>query len=410
MKKHGTRVAIMARYEGETDIPEHHFMINDTTVNMDVRARGMEGTMEVPVTTCAEENILAYQIDKYHAEDILIHEFAHSIHLIGIYQVDPTINEKLDSLLDKAKARGIYANTYRLDNGMEYFAEAVQDWFNVNAEVQRADGKHNWINTREELQAMDPDMYHLLAQYFPATQLQISKHKKQNIYTCDYTDLLRAKNFAFTRQKQKVEEGYMPFRGHQVYYRIVGERQEGKAPIILLHGGPGSTHNYFELLDRVAESGRAVIMYDQLGCGNSFVEGHPELWTPETWLNELCVLIDYLHIDHFHLLGQSWGGMLAIIYLIEKQAKGVKSAILSSTLSSSKLWASEQHRMIKFMSEEDQRAIAEAEAKDDFSSEAYAKANEHFMLLHCAGEVTENSPECLRRKKRAGAEAYLHGW
>lgn len=98
MKKHGTRVAIMARYEGETDIPEHHFMINDTTVNMDVRARGMEGTMEVPVTTCAEENILAYQIDKYHAEDILIHEFAHSIHLIGIYQVDPTINEKLDSL------------------------------------------------------------------------------------------------------------------------------------------------------------------------------------------------------------------------------------------------------------------------------------------------------------------------
>ena len=215
MKKHGTRVAIMARYEGETDIPEHHFMINDTTVNMDVRARGMEGTMEVPVTTCAEENILAYQIDKYHAEDILIHEFAHSIHLIGIYQVDPTINEKLDSLLAKAKARGIYANTYRLDNGMEYFAEAVQDWFNVNAEVQRADGKHNWINTREELLAMDPDMYHLLAQYFPATQLQISKHKKQNIYTCDYTDLLRAKNFAFTGQKQKVEEGYMPFRGHQ---------------------------------------------------------------------------------------------------------------------------------------------------------------------------------------------------
>ena len=135
----------------------------------------------------------------------------------------------------------------------------------------------------------------------------------------------------------EIKEGYMPFMGYQTYYRIVGKTEEGKSPIILLHGGPGSTHNYFELLDRVAESGRTVIMYDQLGCGNSFVEGHPELWTPETWLNELCVLIDYLHIDHFHLLGQSWGGMLAIIYLIEKQAKGVKSAILSSTLSSSRL-------------------------------------------------------------------------
>ena len=410
MKKHGTRVAIMARYEGETDIPEHHFMINDTTVNMDVRARGMEGTMEVPVTTCAEENILAYQIDKYHAEDILIHEFAHSIHLIGIYQVDPTINEKLDSLLAKAKARGIYANTYRLDNGMEYFAEAVQDWFNVNAEVQRADGKHNWINTREELQAMDPDMYHLLAQYFPATQLQISKHKKQNIYTCDYTDLLRAKNFAFTRQKQKVEEGYMPFRGHQVYYRIVGERQEGKAPIILLHGGPGSTHNYFEVLDQIAETGHQVIMYDQLGCGKSYVEGHPELWKTETWVDELDALRKYLHLDQVHLLGQSWGGMLALAYVYERHPDGIRSLILSSTNPSASMWVKEQHRLVKYLPEKEQKAIAKAEATGDFDSKAYKSAIAHYMEQHCAAPVTADSPECLRREKKAGTLSYIYGW
>ena len=410
MKKHGTRVAIMARYEGETDIPEHHFMINDTTVNMDVRARGMEGTMEVPVTTCAEENILAYQIDKYHAEDILIHEFAHSIHLIGIYQVDPTINEKLDSLLAKAKARGIYANTYRLDNGMEYFAEAVQDWFNVNAEVQRADGKHNWINTREELLAMDPDMYHLLAQYFPATQLQISKHKKQNIYTCDYTDLLRAKNFAFTRQKQKVEEGYMPFRGHQVYYRIVGERQEGKAPIILLHGGPGSTHNYFEVLDQIAETGHQVIMYDQLGCGKSYVEGHPELWKTETWVDELDALRKYLHLDQIHLLGQSWGGMLALAYVYERHPDGIRSLILSSTNPSASMWVKEQHRLVKYLPEKEQKAIAKAEATGDFDSKAYKSAIAHYMEQHCAAPVTADSPECLRREKKAGTLSYIYGW
>ena len=410
MKKHGTRVAIMARYEGETDIPEHHFMINDTTVNMDVRARGMEGTMEVPVTTCAEENILAYQIDKYHAEDILIHEFAHSIHLIGIYQVDPTINEKLDSLLAKAKARGIYANTYRLDNGMEYFAEAVQDWFNVNAEVQRADGKHNWINTREELQAMDPDMYHLLAQYFPATQLQISKHKKQNIYTCDYTDLLRAKNFAFTGQKQKVEEGYMPFRGHQVYYRIVGERQEGKAPIILLHGGPGSTHNYFEVLDQIAETGHQVIMYDQLGCGKSYVEGHPELWKTETWVDELDALRKYLHLDQIHLLGQSWGGMLALAYVYERHPDGIRSLILSSTNPSASMWVKEQHRLVKYLPEKEQKAIAKAEATGDFDSKAYKSAIAHYMEQHCAAPVTADSPECLRREKKAGTLSYIYGW
>ena len=410
MKKHGTRVAIMARYEGETDIPEHHFMINDTTVNMDVRARGMEGTMEVPVTTCAEENILAYQIDKYHAEDILIHEFAHSIHLIGIYQVDPTINEKLESLLAKAKARGIYANTYRLDNGMEYFAEAVQDWFNVNAEVQRADGKHNWINTREELLAMDPDMYHLLAQYFPATQLQISKHKKQNIYTCDYTDLLRAKNFAFTGQKQKVEEGYMPFREHQVYYRIVGERQEGKAPVILLHGGPGSTHNYFEVLDQIAETGHQVIMYDQLGCGKSYVEGHPELWKTETWVDELDAIRKYLHLDQVHLLGQSWGGMLALAYVYERHPDGIRSLILSSTNPSASMWVKEQHRLVKYLPEKEQKAIAKAEATGDFDSKAYKSAIAHYMEQHCAAPVTADSPECLRREKKAGTLSYIYGW
>lgn len=410
MKKHGTRVAIMARYEGETDIPEHRFMVNDTSVNMDVRARGMEGTMEVPVTTCAEENILAYQIDKYHAEDILIHEFAHSIHLIGIYQVDPTINEKLDRLLANAKARGIYANTYRLDNGMEYFAEAVQDWFNVNAEVPRADGKHNWINTREELQSMDPDMYNLLAQYFPATRLQISKHKKQNIYTCDYSELQAAKNFTFTGKQQKVEEGYMPFRDYQVYYRVVGERQPGKAPIILLHGGPGSTHNYFEVLDQIAETGHQVIMYDQLGCGKSFVEGHPELWKTETWVDELDALRKYLHLDQVHLLGQSWGGMLALAYVYDRKPEGVRTMILSSTNPSAAMWVAEQHRLVKFLPEKEQKAIAKAEATGNFQDKGYQKAIAHFMELHCAGPVTEDSPECLRRPKKSGTLSYIYGW
>lgn len=210
--------------------------------------------------------------------------------------------------------------------------------------------------------------------------------------------------------KLKIEEGFMPFMGYRTYYRIVGECAEGKSPLVCLHGGPGSTHNYFELLDRVAESGHAVISYDQLGCGNSFVDGHPELWTPETWLNELCALIEYLHLDSFHLLGQSWGGMLTFIYIFEKGAKGMKSAILSSTLPGCKIWVSEQHRMIDLMPEADRAAIYEAEQLGDFTSEAYEKANALFMLQHCCGEVTEESPECLRRPKKAGAEPYLYGW
>lgn len=67
----------------------------------------------------------------------------------------------------------------------------------------------------------------------------------------------------------RVQEGYMPFGDYKTYYRIVGEKSE-KAPLLLLHGGPGSTHNYFEVLDDLAaKDHRQLIMYDQIGCGKS---------------------------------------------------------------------------------------------------------------------------------------------
>jgi len=182
MVARGTRIAIMARYEGTTDIPEHHYLINDTALNWDLRARGLGGDLELPLTSCAEENILAYQIDKYHAEDILIHEFAHSIHLIGLMLAVPDFDARLKQCYENAIAKGILKGTYRETDKEEYFAEAVQDWFNVNAEMPHPDGKHNWCNTREELQEFDPDLYNLLAEYFPQTNLQISKHKKINEY------------------------------------------------------------------------------------------------------------------------------------------------------------------------------------------------------------------------------------
>ena len=148
----------------------------------------------------------------------------------------------------------------------------------------------------------------------------------------------------------KITEGYMPFLGHQTYYRIAGECRDGKAPLLLLHGGPGSTHNYFEVLDALADTGRAIISYDQIGCGNSYLDGHPELWTLETWTRELIALREHLGLDRVHLLGQSWGGMLAIGYLCNCQPDGIASVILSSTLSSASLWAHEQHRRISFLS------------------------------------------------------------
>ncbi|UUV98491.1 proline iminopeptidase [Vagococcus luciliae] len=206
-----------------------------------------------------------------------------------------------------------------------------------------------------------------------------------------------------------VKEGYMPFLEYQTYYRIVGEPSD-KTPLLLLHGGPGSTHNYFELLDDLSLDNRQVIMYDQLGCGLSSMPDNPELWIADTWLEELIALREYLKLDKIHILGQSWGGMLLIKYMCDKSPEGVESIILSSTLSSAKLWKEEQHRLINMMSLADQKAIEKAEKTNDFSHPDYLKANETFMLRHAGDAPSENSPEPLRRPKKRGEQAYLHAW
>ena len=208
----------------------------------------------------------------------------------------------------------------------------------------------------------------------------------------------------------KINEGYMPFMGYKTYYRTVGERTD-KAPLILLHGGPGSTHSYFEVLDRVAEEdGRMLVMYDQIGCGNSYVDGRPDLWTAETWVNELIALRKHLGLDTCHLLGQSWGGMLLLTYICGYEHSGVKSGILSSTLPASWLWGIEQARMIKELPEEYQEAIKTATETGDYSSDIYQRAEEEYMLRHAAGKPDPNGPECLLRKKRTGRESYVVGW
>ena len=201
----------------------------------------------------------------------------------------------------------------------------------------------------------------------------------------------------------------MPFKGYQTYYRIVGEPTDN-APLLLIHGGPGSTHNYFEVLDDLAvTTRRQIISYDQIGCGESYVDGHPELWTLTTWLDELEALRSHLHLNRVNLLGQSWGGMLIIAYMIDRHPEGIESIILSSTLPSSELWSHEQQRLISFMPDDEQEAIARAVATGNFDDPAYLKANDHYTVLH-ADEITDASPECFRRPKRFGTESYLTAW
>jgi len=107
-----------------------------------------------------------------------------------------------------------------------------------------------------------------------------------------------------------ITEGRLSFQGYNVWYRMVGGREEpGKWPLLCLHGGPGAPHDSLEPLEAMGATGRRVIFYDQLGCGNSDHPHNPSLWTVDLFVDEVGVVRRALGLDQLHVLGQSWGGM-----------------------------------------------------------------------------------------------------
>jgi proline-specific peptidase len=139
-----------------------------------------------------------------------------------------------------------------------------------------------------------------------------------------------------------VSEGFVDYRGYRTWYRVVEDRDAGAVPLLALHGGPGSTHNYFAPLERLADE-RAVVLYDQIGCGKSNRPQDIE-WNLDVFRDEVVAVRDQLGLDRIHLLGTSWGGMLALEHFLSG-APGIQSLVLSSTLASVDEWAEEQNRL-----------------------------------------------------------------
>lgn len=143
----------------------------------------------------------------------------------------------------------------------------------------------------------------------------------------------------------RVQEGFVPVDGYRVWYRIVGggSYHEG-FPLLVLHGGPGVPHDYLENLEALASETRPVVFYDQLGCGNSDHPDDPSLCRVSRLADELATVRRELGLDQVHILGQSWGGMLAIEYAL-RQPEGLLSLVLANTLSSMPMWIAEANRL-----------------------------------------------------------------
>lgn len=175
----GSRMCIMSEDEYTTDLPEFRWLAARSPVDgvtgrdyWDARARGLGGSETDPFCSVGEENLLAFRGDPYSTENILIHEFAHNIHLRGMLNVDRTFDRRLRRVYDTAMAKGLWKGKYASVNHHEYFAEGVQSWFDDNREN---DHDHNHVNTRAELVDYDPDLADMCREVFGNTQLKYTK-------------------------------------------------------------------------------------------------------------------------------------------------------------------------------------------------------------------------------------------
>jgi L-proline amide hydrolase len=179
-----------------------------------------------------------------------------------------------------------------------------------------------------------------------------------------------------------IQDGTIEFRGYKVWYRIVGEEEQpGKLPLLCLHGGPGAGSDYLESISGVAATGRRVIFYDQLGAARSDHPDDPSLWTVDLFVEELVVVRQALGLDKVHILGQSWGGMLAMEYALT-QPQGVASLVIADSPASMPQWVAEANRLRAELPPEVQANLLAHEQAGTTDDPAYQDAMMVFYERH----------------------------
>jgi proline iminopeptidase len=175
-------------------------------------------------------------------------------------------------------------------------------------------------------------------------------------------------------------EGFIEVPGGKVWYRSVGEQSNNRAPLLCLHGGPGFTHYYLEPLEALADR-RQVIFYDQLGCGRSERPDDLSLWTVERFVEEVAQVRAALGLERLHLFGSSWGGMLAMQYVLDRQPE-LESLTLCGSPASMIRWVSDCEELLAEESAETRRVIREHEAAGFTACPEYQAAILGFYRKH----------------------------
>ncbi|EJD46609.1 proline-specific peptidase [Auricularia subglabra TFB-10046 SS5] len=183
----------------------------------------------------------------------------------------------------------------------------------------------------------------------------------------------------------------------KTWYEIHGDHTAAR-PLIVLHGGPGIDHHYVAPIARLYHThGIPVILYDQLGAGNSThlaeKKGDKSFWTIQLFLDELDNLVRGLGLSEYDLLGHSWGGILGAEHAVRRPT-GLRRLILASPPSSMKLWLEAANKLRGQLAQDVQDTMAKYEAKEDFDAPEYHGAvMEFYKRFVCRSEPM--APELL---------------
>ena len=203
-------------------------------------------------------------------------------------------------------------------------------------------------------------------------------------------------------------EGFIQVTGGKVWYQL-HDNNTNNEPVIILHGGPGSSHWSLQGLKELAKV-RPVILYDQLGCGKSDRPDDSSLWKIERFVDEVKQLKEGLGLKEFHLLGHSWGTTLAAAYFL-KYPDGVNSIIFSSPCLSAPRWAADQKRNLMKLPENVQMTIRECEKNGNTDSEAYKEATKFFNNHFVCRLSESDKPTFLKEGfKHKNSEIYNIMW
>jgi L-proline amide hydrolase len=190
----------------------------------------------------------------------------------------------------------------------------------------------------------------------------------------------------------------MTWHAGETWYRVVGDLApgSGKLPVLLLHGGPGATHDYLEPMADLAGDGRAVVLYDQLGNGNSsyLPDAPAAFWTPALFKEELVRLAEHLGVaDRYAVIGQSWGGMLAMEHALDHPA-GLVAMVVADSPSSMAVWVQEANRLRADLPPDVQAGLLRHEQAGTTDDPEYAELSQVFYDRHVCRVPM---PDCVQR-------------